>query len=146
MTYSGSQAQAGRGSTISIGSTPVLVGEVKSISLNRGEWQDVDVTNMESGLDAEIVTTIRNNGTVALKINRVSADTGQAAVEAAYQAATLAAWVLQLPKTAAQTTAGDKYVFSAYVVKSNITDDVKAAVEGDIELKISGAAPLTVGS
>lgn len=147
MTYSGSQAQRGASSTLSIGSSPTLIGEVKSVSLNRGEWQTMDVTNLESGVDEEILTTLRNNGTVAFKINRVSADAGQAAVETAYQSGALTAFVLQLPKTPAQTSQGDKYSFSAFVIKSNIGPvEPKSAIEGDIELKISGTAPLTIGS
>ncbi len=38
MTYGGSLAQAGRGSTLSIGGTPTLIGEVKDVPLNRGKW------------------------------------------------------------------------------------------------------------
>lgn len=147
MTYSGSQAQRGASSTLSIGASPTLIGEVKSISLNRGEWQTMDVTNLQSGLDEEILTTIRNNGTVAFKMNRVSADAGQVAVETAYQAGTLVAFALQLPKTPSQSVNGDKYTFNAFVTKSNIGPvEPKSAIEGDVELKISGTAPLAVGS
>jgi len=144
--YTSSQAQAGRGSQLFIGSSPILIGEIKSVSLNRGEWQSVETTNMESGSDAEILTTIRSNGSVAFKINRVSSDAGQVAVEAAYQSGMLTAFALQLPKTAAQSTKGDVYGFNAYVTKSNINDEVKSAIDGDLELKISGSTPLAVGS
>jgi hypothetical protein len=146
MTYGGSLAQAGRGSTLSIGSSPVLIGEVKDVPLNRGKWSVVDVTNFESGSDSEQLTTIRKPGSLTFKGNRVSSDAGQVAVETAYQAGTLVAFVLQLPKTAAQTTAGDKYAFSAFVVGSDFTDSVEQAVEFSIELNISGGCTLTVGS
>jgi len=146
MTYSGSLAQAGRGSTLSIGGTPVLIGEVKDVPLNRGKWSLVDTTNFQSGSDSEQLVTVRKPGSVTLKGNRVSADVGQVAVEAAYQSGALAAFVLQLPKTAAQTTAGDKYSFSAFVVGSDFTDSVEQAIEFSIELNISGGCTLTVGS
>jgi hypothetical protein len=123
-----------------------MIGEVKEVPLNRGVWDLVDVTNFESGSDSEQIVTIRKPGTATFKFNRVSSDAGQAAVETAYQAGTLAAFVLQLPKTAAQTTAGDKYTFSAFIKSSNLTDSVVQAIEGSVDLELSGPCTLTVGS
>lgn len=144
--YSGSKAQAGRGSTISINGT--LVGEVTSISLGRGKWQTVSVTNFQSGLDEELLQTIRKAGTVGLKGNRVSSDAGQVLVEASYQSGGLQPYVQQLPinALAGQTSVGDKYEYNAFVISSDFTDEVDKAVEFTIELQISGGAPLTVGS
>ena len=146
MTYTGSQAQAGRGSSLSIGATPTLIGEVKDVPLNRGKWDLVDVTNFESGSDSEQIVTMRKPGSVTFKGNRVSADAGQTACEAAYQNGTLVAFVLQLPKTATQTTAGDKYTFNAFVVSSDFANATTAVIEFTIELQISGTCTLTVGS
>jgi hypothetical protein len=147
MTYTASAAQAGRSSLLSIGGTPTLIGEVKSVSLNRGEWQTIDVTNFQSGVEQEWISTIRNSGTVAVKFNRVSADAGQAAVETAYISGAVTAFVLELPKVSGQVTHGDRYSFSAIVTKSNFTDEVKSVIEGDVELKITGSAPpLTAGA
>lgn len=146
MTYTSSQAQAGRGSVLSIGATPTLIGEVKEVPLNRGKWDLVDVTNFESGSDSEQLVTIRKPGTVSFKGNRVSSDAGQVLVESAYQSGALTAFVLTLPKTAAQTSSGDKYTFNAFVVGSDFTDAVTQAVEFSIELQISGPCTLTVGS
>ncbi len=146
MTYSGSLAQAGRGSSLSIGGTPVLIGEVKEVPLNRGKWSMIDTTNFESASDSEQLAVIRKPGSCTFKGNRVSSDAGQVAVETAYQSGALVAFVLQLPKTAAQTTAGDKYSFSAFVTGSDFTDSVEQAIEFSIELNISGGCTLTVGS
>lgn len=146
MTYSSSQAQAGRGSTLSIGATPIMIGEVKEVPLNRGAWDFIDVTNFESGSDSEQIPTIRKPGTVTMKGNRVSSDAGQVLVEAAYQSGALNAFVLQLPKTAAQTTAGDKYAFNAFIKSSSFTDAVTQGIEFSIDLELSGPCTLTVGS
>jgi len=146
MTYGGSQAQAGRGSVLSIGSTPTLIGEIKEVPLNRGKWEIVDTTNFESGSDSEQLVTIRKPGTITFKGNRVSTDAGQALVETAYQSGALTAFVLQLPKNLTQTTAGDKYTFNAFVVGSDFSDAVNAVIEFSIELQISGACTLTEGS
>jgi hypothetical protein len=144
--YGGSKAQAGRGSSISIGAGPTLIGEVTSISLNRGKWQSVTVTNFQSGLDEELIQTIRKAGTVSIKGNRVSSDAGQALVEAAYQAGGLQPFVQQLPLTPQQNAAGDKFLYNAFVTSSDFTDDVDKEIQFTIELQISGAAPFTVGS
>lgn len=145
-TYSGSKAQAGRGSSISIGTGPTLIGEVKEISLNRGKWQTVSTTNFQSGLDEEMLATIRKAGTVSLKGNRVSSDAGQALVEAAYQSGGLVPFTQSLPLTSSQTTKGDAYAYNAFVIGSDFTDQVDQPIEFTIDLQISGAAPLTVGS
>lgn len=146
MTYTASAAQAGRGSTLSIGGTPTMIGELSDVPFNRGKWQTADVTNFESGSDAEFISTIRKPGTVTLKGNRVSSDAGQIAVEAAYQSGALVAFTLQLPKTPAQTSSGDKYTFSALVLGSDFDVKTTEAIEFSIELQISGAVTLTVGS
>jgi predicted secreted protein len=146
MTYSGSQAQAGRGSTLSIGSTPVAIGELADVPFKRGEWDNVDVTNFESGSDQELLPTIRKSVTFTLKGNRVSTDAGQAAVETAYQSGALATFKLQLLKNPAQTTTGDYYSFSAYIKASDFDVKTTDKIEFSITLQTSGAITLTEGS
>jgi hypothetical protein len=145
-SYSGSKAQAGRGSQLYIGSSPVLVGEVKDVPLNRGKWDFVDVTNFQSGSDSEQIPTMRKPGSVTFKGNRVASDTGQLAVETAYQSGVLTPFTVTLPKTASQTVVGDTYTFNAYVAGSDFTDTTTQAVEFSIELQISGPTTLTTGS
>lgn len=143
-SYAGSQAQAGRGTIISIAGT--VIGEVSDSPLTRGKWETADVTNFESGSDSEFITTIRKPGTLTVKGNRVASDAGQQAVETAYQNGTIAAFAIQLPKTASQSTQGDKYSFNALVVGSSFTISPTKQVEFDIELQISGATTFTAGS
>lgn len=146
MTYTGSQAQAGRGSTLAIGATPTPIGELSDVPMNRGKWNTADVTNFESGSDTEFITTIRESGTVTLKGNRVSSDAGQLAVETAYQTGAIAAFTLTLPKTATQTTTGDTYTFKALVTGSDFTVSTTQKIDFTIDLKVSGPVTLTVGS
>lgn len=146
MTYSGSLAQSGRGTSLAIGSTPTPIGELSDFPLTRGKWGTADVTNFESGSDSEFIATIRKPGTLTLKGNRVSSDAGQVLVEAAYQDGVLQPFVATLPKTAAQTTIGDKYTFNALVLDYSFTITVEKQIEFSIELQISGAVTLTVGS
>ena len=144
--YTGSQAQSGRGSTLSIGATPTLIGEIKTVPFTSGKWATADVTNFESGNDAEFITTIRDNGTVQLEGNRVSSDAGQQAIETAYDAGTLEAFTLTLPRTSTQATKGDTYTFNALVLSRDFTVDTSKEIDFKVELKISGAVTFTVGS
>ena len=146
MTYTHSLSQSGAGTTISIGATPTLIGEVTDFPQNRNDWDTVDVTNFESGADGEVLPTIRKPATIELTINRVSSDAGQILVEAAYQSGALNSFTAVLPKTAAQSTSGDKVVFNAYVKGSSWTVKPDQAVVGKVTLAVTGAMTLTVGS
>ena len=147
MPYTSSAAVAGRGWSLSIGSTPTLIGEIQELPFTRPEWKFDDITNLESGNDAEILPTIRESSEFTIKVNYVSGDAGQAAIEAAYQAATLSPFTLQATKTATQTTAGDKWAFNGYVLGFDF-DSISAAkhVVGSIKLKVTGAVTFTIGS
>jgi hypothetical protein len=144
--YTGSKAQAGRGSLLSVGTTPVTVGEVADVPFNRPEWETVDTTNFDSGIDEEQLVTIRRASTFSVTGNRVSNDAGQLAVETAYQSGALTPFTFTLPKTTAQTTNGDKYAFTAYVKGSNFKASPTGKVEFTLNLHTSGPVVLTPGT
>lgn len=153
--YSGSLAQAGRGSALSIGPltgtltpTYTMVGEIKTSGISGAQWGTEDVSNFESGADQEFLTTMRDNGTVDLAGNRVTSDAGQAAVEVAFGTGLKYLWKITLPinTQAGQTTTGDVYAFSALVQSRDISVDTTKAIGWTVKLKISGAVVLTPGS
>jgi hypothetical protein len=146
LAYTGSKAQAGRGSLLSIGATPTPIGECADIPFNRPEWETVDITNFDSGSDEEQLVTIRRAATFSVTGNRVSSDAGQISVEAAYQSGALTPFTLQLPKTGAQTTSGDKFTFSAYVKGSNFKLSPTGKIEFTLNLQTSGPIPFVQGS
>lgn len=151
MTYSGSKAQAGRGTILSIGSTPVVIGEIVSEGFSSNGWKFEDVSNMQSGQDEEFIPTMRDNGTYDISGNRVSADAGQVAVEAAYyntSGATMSPspFTMTLLKNANQTTTGDVYTFNAYVQSCSFKASVENKITWDVKLKITGPVTKTVGS
>lgn len=146
MPYTSSQAQAGRGTIIGIGATPTTIGEITDFPMNRGKWDTVDVTNFESGSDAEFLTTIRKSANITVKGNRVSSDAGQVACEAAYQAGSVASFTVTLPKTSTQTSTGDKYVFNALVVALDFSITPTKAVEFSLDLQVTGATTFTAGT
>jgi hypothetical protein len=154
MAYTGSKAQSGRGSALSIGGvtgstgteTFTLIGEAKTSGISGAQWGTDDTTNFQSGADQEFLTTVRNNGSLRIDGNRVSSDAGQVAVEAAFASGSKYDFKLVLPLTAVQTTTGDTYTFSALVEQREFTVDVTKAISYSVTLKISGPVTLTVGS
>ncbi|HKD60545.1 MAG TPA: hypothetical protein VKB47_08795 [Terracidiphilus sp.] len=146
MPYTGSKSQAGRGSQFLIGATPTEVGECSDVQFNRPEWDFADVTNLDSGSDQELLSTIRKATTINLKGNRVSSDAGQVLVETNYQSGAEVAFTLQLPKTGSQVTAGDKYVGNAFVKASTFDVTPTKQIEFNITLQPTGPITLTVGS
>ena len=146
LVYTGSKAQAGRGSLLSIGATPTPVGEVADVPFNRPEWETVDITNFDSGIDEEQLVTIRRASTFSVTGNRVSSDAGQVAVETAYQSGVLTAFTFALPKLPTQTVSGDTFHFMAYVKGSNFKASPTAKVEFTLNLQTSGPVTVTPGS
>ncbi|RSL15571.1 hypothetical protein EDE15_1062 [Edaphobacter aggregans] len=156
MSYTGSRAQAGRGSSLSIGGvtgaggspTFVTIGEIKSSGISGAQWSTDDVSNFQSGADSEFITTMRDNGTLDISGNRVASDAGQVAVEAAFASGLKYDFKLVLPINvqAGQTTVGDTYGFSALVQSRDISVDTSKAVGWSVKLKISGPVTLSAGS
>lgn len=155
MSYTSSQAQAGRGTQIAIGPavtnppvaspTYVNIEEAKTASIQGGKWSTTDVTNFNSGNYEEFITTIFQTGTVPLAGNRVSSDPGQAALLAALGTGKLYMFQITLPMAGAQT-AGDVYTFNALVEGNDVSLEVEKAIEFSCSLKISGPATLAVGA
>jgi hypothetical protein len=146
MPYTGSLAQAGLGTSLSIGTTPTLIGEVIDPDFQRGDWGFDDVTNLESTLDEEVINTIRKTGAITFTGNRISADAGQLLVEAAYATGAKSTYTVVLPKTAAQTVSGDTWAVSAYVEKSQFKVEPTKAIKFTITLKTTSTWVFTAGS
>jgi hypothetical protein len=145
-TYVRSAAQTGAGSSLAIGTTPTTIGEIKSAGISGAQWSTADVTNFQSGLNQEFITTIRNNGSIKITGNRASSDAGQVLVEAAFQSGLIQPFVLTLDKTPTQTTTGDTYTFSALVESREFDLSVDKEVSWSVSLKISGPVTFTIGS
>ena len=153
MAYTSSQAQAGRGTVVSIGpvvgtATPTYtqINECKTASITGNKWNTVDVTNFNSGNAEEFLTTIIASGTIPLAGNRVSSDPGQTALFAANGTGKLYLFEIELPLTATQTTKGDTFSFNALVESVDFTVDVEKPVEFSATLKISGPVAEVAGS
>lgn len=149
MTYSTTQAQSGRGTSLSVGSSPVLIGEIRSLSGSGNAWETSDVTNFQSGITKEFISTILDSGEFDVTCNRVSSDAGQVALESAFEGANagvLQQFTLQLLKSGTQTTTGDSFAFKALVQSSNIQIEPTKEITTTLKLKVSGAKTYTEGS
>jgi predicted secreted protein len=152
-SYTKSQAQSGRGTVLSIGSTGAtptfsVIGEVKTATQSGSQWGTEDVTNFESGNDQEFQTTIRDNGEFSLAGNRVNNDAGQLATESAFADGSIRPFKLQLPLNplTGQMTTGDLYTFNALVVSRDFSVEFNKVITFSTKLKVSGAVTLTPGA
>lgn len=153
MSYTVSQAQSGdltifAMNTGTTGSpTWTTIGEITDLSQSGRMNKTDDVTNLQSTAE-EFIATIQSPGKWNLTMNRVSGDAGQAAVLASFNAKTNKQYKITLPLSAAQTTSGDTYTFSALVEEFNDLSAVKAdkKVSTVAGIKVSGAITFAAGS
>jgi hypothetical protein len=151
MAYTGSKARVGRATVVSIG--PVTggtgaftpIGEVMKSGFSGAAWGTVDVTNFDSGVDEEFITTTRNNGDVTIEGNLVDTDPGQVLLTTAYNSGSKYNFTVQLAPGPGETT-GRLYAFSALVSSLDTPIDTKAAVSFSCKLKVSGAITVTPGA
>jgi hypothetical protein len=151
-----SKAKVGRGTIVSIGGvtgttgggaeTFVVIEELMGSPFSGGVWGTEDVTNFQSGVDDEFISTTRNNGEVTLKGNLIDGAPGQAALNAAYNSGSKYDFKVQLLPGPGETT-GTLYTFSALVTTFfDIDVSVRAAIQFSAKLKVSGEIVTVEGS
>ena len=150
MSYTQSKAGIGLGTILSIGTagaTPTFttVGELKTLNQSGRQVSTEDTTNLQSSAK-EFIPTLVDSGTWDISGNRIGADAGQIAMEAAFSGLTLLPFKIQMPKQGTQTTAGDSFSFNALVQEVNYSISVDKAVTFTAKLKVSGAITETPGS
>jgi hypothetical protein len=147
LSYTGSKAQSGSQTTLAIGSTPTTIGEVISISQSGKSNATDETTNLQS-TGEEFIATILRPGKWDITMNRVPGDAGQTALTTAFNGKTVDPYTIQLPKSSAQSSTGDKYTFSALVEEMDDLSDVSPAkkITSKVSLKVSGSITFTAGS
>jgi hypothetical protein len=143
MAYTTSKAVGGLATVLSIGSTPVVVGEILSISQSGRSVKTDPTTNMQSTAE-EFIPTLMSPGTYDVSFNRIGGDLGQVAMEAAFSALTTSPITIQEPK-GFFTTSGPKYSFNAIVTELNYSYDPTKNIEGKAKLMCTGPITLTAG-
>lgn len=145
MSYTTTQAQAGRTTALSMGralssggGSYVRIEEVRSDPWE-AHWKLEDVSNMDSGADSEWLAILRDNGRLPIYANRVSMDVGQEALLAAWDSGALYPFRLQLPARPDQGGMGDLFLFAALVEELNWECDVEKCITYTGVLKVSGS-------
>jgi hypothetical protein len=153
VSYSGSLAGVGLSTVISINTGTVssptwtTVGELNKCVLSGRQTGDADVTNFESSA-REFVPTLIESGTWDIAGNRIGGDAGQSAMETAFTTIppVLSQFKIQLPKSGAQVSTGDSFVFKALIKELDYSIEIDKAVSLSGKLKVSGILTVTAGS
>lgn len=145
MAYTTSKAVNGLGTVLAIGGTPTTVGEVLDITQSGQQWKTDPSTNMQSSAE-EFITTIKSSGEYDITYNRVAADAGQIAVDAAFASGALTAFTITEPK-GFYTTTGTKFAFSGVVTDLNYGPwSIDKNIIVKMKVKVSGSITVTAGT
>lgn len=137
MAYSGSQAFSPRGTIISYETNPSVgflqLAEIKEINFTGAKFDLADVTNYQSGVFKEWLTTLADSGEVSFTGNYIPTDSSQQALLGFFNAGLLVSWQVTLPNALGVIT------FKAFVqsLEHNLPLDKEATLTG--KLKITGA-------
>jgi hypothetical protein len=131
--------------TFAIAYTPIF--ELSGVPISGQQWSVEDTTNFQSLSVKEKLKTILDTGKMTLTGNRVSTDTGQAALKAAFLDPSNA-YLFQLtyPKETGQVTTGDSETFGALVVSYDVALEVGKVVKITVGLDRTGTPTFTEGA
>ena len=153
MTYTLSQAFAGRGSKLQYSTNPpsipyVIFAEIKTANITGSKADLADVTNMESGNIKEWLPTLIDWGEVNVAGNLIPNDAAQQAVIGFFTNQTRVNWQIVLPPNVAQgyaTTLGT-YGFAGFATSYDIAVPVEKEGSFSAKIKITGALVFQPGS
>lgn len=150
----------GSGVTLSIGTpgsgeTFTSILQVKSISWQQPKLQTEDATNLSSptlgaATVKEYIPTVIEPGQFSGQAIYLPTDTGLQALDAAFKSTLIQDFKVQFPKIAAlgQTTQGNLYAFSGYVIEQPLPDGIDASklTTYKVTIQITSPVVLTPGS
>jgi hypothetical protein len=159
MSYAGTAAQSGFGSTLWVyttSGTPSLtaappatswtaIGEATGAKQSGLTNKTEDATNFQSTAE-EFIATILSSGSYQFDVNRVTADAGQVQLSTNFQAKSLNWYAIMLPLGVGQTTHGDVYFFRALVEQYPKTIEPTKIIRFSCTLKLSGAETFLAGA
>lgn len=140
MTYTNSAAWSARGTVIAYETNPSVgflpLAEIKDISFTGAKFDLADVTNYESGVFREWLTTLADSGELSFTGNYIPSDSSQSSLLGFFNTGLLVSWQITLPATA---NASQPITFKAYVssLEHSLPLDKEAMITG--KLKITGA-------
>jgi hypothetical protein len=121
------KAMTGAGVTMTVGGT--AIGQIKSVQLGGTKWATDDITNAGSpvaggGVLKEVLPTILDSGECTVEGVWLYSDAGQQALLTAFNAGSLVAIVVTLPKGEGQATTGTSFSFSGFVTDPPFPDNI----------------------
>jgi Lambda phage tail tube protein, TTP len=134
--YTGSKAFVSRGAIIAFQTNPSIgfqpLAEIKEVNFTGAKFDLDDVTNYESGVFREWITTLADSGELSFSGNYIPSDSSQQSLLGFFNTGLLVAWEIQLPNSLGTIS------FNAYVqsLEHNLPLDKAATITG--KLKITG--------
>lgn len=150
MAYTRSKAQAAKGFVLNINtgtaSSPTWTPVGENFKTDPAmKWETDEATNFASS-GTEFIQTMFDGGEWKFSANRVTTDTGQAAVESAFYAGGLEQFTIVAPLATGQTSVGDTWSFYALVTDFNPSFDPKKKIPMSGALRTSNGVTFTRGS
>jgi predicted secreted protein len=151
MSYTNSNAFAGRGSLLKYSTNPpsvayLTLSEIKTIQFSGTKYDLADVTNFQSSNFREWLPTLADSGELSFSGNLVPNDATETDLIGFFNNATLVTYQVVLPPSASYPTSLGTFTFKAYVasIDRSIPVDKEASISG--KLKITGAISFSAGS
>ena len=147
-----SKGYIGKGTVLKFGST--AVAQLKTLQFAGQKINFEDISNLDSPVLGTSAVPLGENlpnkaepGTMALAGIFLPSDTGQLALETAYLGAALSSFSIQLPMGPGQTTQGNLYAFSGYIVEQPLPDvQFDKTLTFKTTIQVAGAITITPGS
>lgn len=151
MSYTNSQAIAGRGSKFQYSTNPpsvayTVASEIKTIAMSGMKADLADVTNMQSSNFREYLPTLNDSGDLSLTGNLIPNDSTETDLVGFFNNQTLVTYQVVLPATAVYPTSAGTFTFKAFVSSIDRTIPVDKEATISIKLKITGQITFAAGS
>jgi hypothetical protein len=150
-----SKGQSGQYATLSIGGPTgatlstswTAIGEVLSVPFKLPKFATAPSTHLGSTIKTA-VPVIQDLTDYAVKTTRVTSDAGQLLVVAAYSTQTPYDFKIVFPinTAAGQTTAGDTWTWSAYVLDGDFNVEPDKLIEFNFNMQLDSTLSYTQGS
>lgn len=148
------------GTTLAIGTpgggeTFVVIGQVKSLSWDQPQLKTEDATNLGSptlgqATIQEYLPTSIEPGKISGSVIYLPGDAGQTALNTAFPTTVIHDFKIQFPPLAqfSQTTTGDLYTFSGFVLIQNLPDglDAEKIMTAKFTIQLTTAVTRVAGS
>lgn len=137
MAYTASASFVSRGAVLSYETDPsvgfIALAEIKSLDFSGSKFDVTDVTNYESGVFREWLTTLADSGELSFSGNYIPSDSTQQGLLGIFNAGTRASWKVTLP-AAANAPAPITFLGFVTGLDHNLPLDKEATISGKVKI------------